>query len=365
VLAGIPIVLLFLALVVVVHAAKKPTLVVGSLNPTFHVVPEGVTLLTPGARLMVEELEDEGWKLVAVVTGTPRKAGEQGPPLKLLALSALLLSPDGLTEASVTSMSVVYEKGRARSASSNDFCALSSHAADGHFCKTSSFQGASYLGKHPNNSWRRIPGATVRDLLAAHEEHVRAFGLARVPLPEADYQRRASVRNCEEFWYLEGRGLVRFEGTIVRETRLLRLRSILRVVGPGMNERRRARALALVAVVGGAGAAVAYGLARPGGPPIEYAGPGLFLLIGAISLALFSRSAFATPLWLCMPAALVFGLSGVREPVPGVAWGAVFLFAIFGQALVLQPLRVRREKRKQEELLASLRERASPVGPSA
>ncbi len=353
---GLLAVLGYLALIVIVHVAKKPELVLATLDPKLHPVPTGLEAFSPDARRLVAEIEALGFEHQGVFTaGT---AGLQASPLKRATLVALFLSKDRRVEGAVSSVSVLLEKKSARGAFAQDFVAFYSYGADGRFCKTYDLAVGSLLGDHPTSSWRRLPpGTRPAALLAAHEDHVRSRGLETVTLEPAEYERRFATRNCEELWLLEARGLVRFEGNLVKETRLLRLRQVLRTLSPGLAEPRPGLGLLGHVLLGGLGAALATQLFGLG----KLSAVGLFLALATLNFALFRRSLIAGGLYACMPAAVVFALRGEESWVP---WFAVYLYVLAG-ALLLQRLRYRREKARQERTLEEIRRPAPPSASGA
>jgi hypothetical protein len=129
------------------------------------------------------------------------------------------------------------------------------------------------------------------------------------------------------------------------------------MVGPGTNEERPLLAFALHALLGAAGAYAAHELPRAS---LDFATlSGLFVALAVLALALFRRSMLGSAFYVCIPAAVVLQLRGVRDGGP---WFVVALVAIFGQ-LGLQRLRYSREKARQEKTLAEIKTRA-PRPPS-
>jgi hypothetical protein len=362
VLLGVLAVLGFLGLVVVVHVAKKPELVLGTLDPKLLSVPTGLAAFSPNARALVAEVEALGFELQGVfTTGVPGDSAggvKTSSPLKSATIFALFLSGDRLVEAAVSSISVLFEKKTARGSFGQDFVTFYSYGENDRFCGTHNLGVANRRAVHPTSSWRRLPpGTRPAALLAAHEDHVRSRGLETVALAAAEYERRFATRHCEELWHFEARGLVRFEGNLVKETRLFRLRNIVHALSPGLAEARPLLGFLGHLLLGALGAALATRLAGLG----ELAEAALFLALATAALALFRRSVIAGAFYVCMPAAVVFGLSGELSYVP---WLAVYFYAILG-SLVVQRLRFRREKARQERTLEAVKKPAPPSSSGA
>ncbi|MEZ0229684.1 MAG: hypothetical protein ACAI25_13730, partial [Planctomycetota bacterium] len=279
---------------------------------------------------------------------------EKRPTLRIVTVMAVFLSKDRKTEALVHSSSVVYENRSAKGSMANESLSFDSYGPNGEIVKTFNLTAETFLGKHPVNSWRRLPSVrSARALLAAHEEHARSRPHPIVAVDPTEHERRFAQRHSEELWYLEARGLVRFEGALVKGTRLLRARSLVNAFGPGLGEPRPAVAVALHAALGALGAAGALSIARPGAhfqiEALVAEASLLFIALATTALVLFRRSVLGSPLFVCIPAAVAFALHGVHTWIP---WAAVTIYAVLGNA-VRQQLLFAREKKRLESVLAS------------
>lgn len=275
--------------------------------------------LDPGTLALVRAFEALGLTRAGGWRCEVRGHGDTG-----VSLLALVLH-DARRETEVE-IGVTVARERGRATGGLRFVELASEGTDGRRASTMNVE------TDPEHrlravAWRFLPGEEdAARLLAAHEEHVAALGLARVPHDPATFGARVARDHAAivEGGLAHGAFEVRGEDVVASRAHQLgrALRGLGIAAGPGARV-ERLRLFGLAAL----GALLAFSVARPGLEPWVHMGLACVLmgaLSGAAAALARSTGALSWPVVLA-PAVLLLDASGVSSAWP---WLAAALAAV-------------------------------------